>query len=134
MRSDFVALKKLYSTKKILLGDEWIESPALIRGIFGDCIYSDALLRRLHILQREHGLPEITLHQLRHTNVSMMISLGLDIKTIQARGGYSTASTPLEIYGHLFKKRDEQIAKDIYNIATKNKTDDKRTTKAIKNR
>ena len=51
-----------------------------------------------------------------------MISLGLDIKTIQARGGYSTASTPLEIYGHLFEKHDKEIAKDIYKSATKNKT------------
>lgn len=56
----------------------------------------------------------ITLHQLRHTNVSAMIALGLDIKTIQERGGYSNASTPLEIYGHLFKDKDEQIAAELY--------------------
>lgn len=121
IRPDLVSLKRLYSEKKLLLGSEWNESPALIRGLFGKPVYGSELLKALHRLQHENNLKQITLHQLRHTNVSIMISLGLDIKTIQARGGYSTASTPLEIYGHLFEKHDKEIAKDIYKSATKTK-------------
>jgi site-specific recombinase XerD len=65
------------------------------------------------------GLKRITLHQLRHTNVSIMISMGLDIKTIQSRGGYSNATTPLNIYGHLFNRDDKSVADGIADIAQK---------------
>lgn len=118
MYADFVTLAAFYSEQKLRLGPEWIDSPALIRGVFGDPMYGGLPLRHLHDFQKKHGLKEITLHQLRHTNVSAMISLGLDIKTIQERGGYSNASTPLEIYGHLFKEQDEKIAADIFDIMT----------------
>lgn len=114
MKKDFIALYAFYSERKLALGSEWIDSPAVIRGDFGDPLYGGLPLRHLNAFQEEHGLKKITLHQLRHTNVSAMIALGLDIKTIQERGGYSNASTPLEIYGHLFNKQDQQIAADIY--------------------
>lgn len=114
MRADFVTLAGLYSERKLLFGKEWFDSPAVIRGVYGRPLSGTDLLDHLHKLQDEHGLRRITLHQLRHTNVSAMIALGLDIKTIQERGGYSNATTPLEIYGHLFKDRDEQIAAEIF--------------------
>ena len=114
MRADFVTLAALYSERKIVLGKDWYDSPALIRGVYGRPLSGTDLLAHLYKLQDKHGMRRITLHQLRHTNVSAMIALGLDIKTIQERGGYSNASTPLEIYGHLFKDKDEQIAAELY--------------------
>lgn len=118
MKKDFVSLASFYSERKLLLQAEWIDSPAVIRGEFGDPLYGGLPLRHLNAFQKKYGLKKITLHQLRHTNVSAMISLGLDIKTIQERGGYSNASTPLEIYGHLFNEQDQKVTADIYDQMT----------------
>lgn len=118
IRQDFVQLRKLYSDMKVALGDEWTDSHAVIQGPFGGPMYHASLLHHLHKLQDQHGLRRITLHQLRHTNVTIMISLGLDIKTIQQRGGYSNATTPLEIYGHVFEQKDREIAEKLFEKAS----------------
>jgi integrase len=121
MAKDFVTLRAFYAESKLMLRGEWIDSPALIKGRFGEPMYATNPLEHLHKLQDANGLKRITLHQLRHTNVSIMINMGLDIKTIQARGGYSNATTPLEIYGHLFRKNDSDIADQIAEMASKKK-------------
>lgn len=120
IKSDIVKLISYYSDQSLLLKDEWHSSTALFRGPFGEPIATTQPLKKLHQFQDEHGLKRITLHQLRHTNVSIMISMGLDIKTIQERGGYSNSNTPLNIYGHLFRNQDSQITENLYNAATQN--------------
>lgn len=119
LKPDIIKLMSFYSDRAIALGNEWHPSTALFRGPLGKPICPSQPLKRLNRLQAKHGLKRITLHQLRHTNVSIMISMGLDIKTIQERGGYSNSSTPLNIYGHLFRNQDARIAQDLYNAATK---------------
>ena len=46
-----------------------------------------------------------------------MIALGLDIKSIEQRGGYSNATTPLNRYGHIYDTDSGTIADAIYNKA-----------------
>ena len=121
VKKDIVKLIAYYSEQALMLRDEWHASTALFRGTFGRPIGTTQPLKKLHALQDKCGLKRITLHQLRHTNVSIMISMGLDLKTIQERGGYSNSSTPLNIYGHLFRNQDSQIAENLYNLATKTK-------------
>ena len=120
MRADFVTLFGFYSEHKLMLGADWYDSPAVIRGVHGRPLSGADLLEHLYRFEDEAGLKRVTLHQLRHTNVSAMIALGLDIKVIQERGGWSNASTPMEIYGHLFKEQDEQVASDILTTMSAN--------------
>ena len=120
MRSDFVTLFGFYSERKLMLGADWYDSPAVIRGVHGRPLSGADLLEHLYRFEAEAGLKRVSLHQLRHTNVSAMIALGLDIKVIQERGGWSNASTPMEIYGHLFKEQDEQVASDILTTMSAN--------------
>jgi integrase len=54
------------------------------------------------------GLPEgFTYHDLRHYLASLLIASGADIKTVQTRLRHATASTTLDIYGHLWPHADE---------------------------
>lgn len=119
MRADLVTLAAVYSERKLLFGSEWFDSPALIRGVHGRPLSGTDLLEHLYKFQSEHGLRRITLHQLRHTNVSAMIALGLPIKTIQEQGGWSTPAMIFNVYGHQFEERDERIASDIYNTMSR---------------
>jgi integrase len=62
------------------------------------------------------GLPEITLHGLRHTHASQLIDAGVDIVTISKRLGHATPDVTLRVYAHLFH-RDEDKAAAAINAA-----------------
>lgn len=51
-----------------------------------------------------HGLPKITLHQVRHTSISYLINKGVDVKMIADRAGHKSTRTTEEIYSHIFEK------------------------------
>lgn len=55
-------------------------------------------------------LPEISLHGLRHTSATLLISQNVDVKEVSSRLGHSTTSTTLDIYTHALKKRDEEAS------------------------
>ena len=50
---------------------------------------------------RDVGLPEIGVHGLRHSYVSLAWHLGMDIMTIQREGGYANFETVNKVYMHL---------------------------------
>lgn len=51
----------------------------------------------------EHGIDFVGVHGLRHTNASVMLSLGIVDKVAMARGGWSTNVTMKQIYQHVFQ-------------------------------
>jgi integrase len=51
---------------------------------------------------RRAGLRHVSFHSLRHTNASMRIAAGQNIKYIQTQLGHSSINVTLDIYGHLF--------------------------------
>jgi hypothetical protein len=54
------------------------------------------------------GLPEgFRFHDLRHYFASMLIAAGLDVKVVQARLRHASATTTLNVYGHLWPDSDE---------------------------
>lgn len=55
-------------------------------------------------------LPEITLHELRHTSASVLIAQGLDVQTVAARLGHADSVTTLKIYSHAFTERDRDAS------------------------
>jgi integrase len=55
-------------------------------------------------------LPDLTPHGLRHTAASLAIASGADVKVIQTMLGHKDASMTLDIYGHLFPDRLDEVA------------------------
>ncbi len=56
------------------------------------------------------GMPDVTLHSLRHTHASHLIAAGVDVLTISRRLGHSSPKITLDIYGHLFPNTDDRAA------------------------
>ena len=48
------------------------------------------------------GLRQVSFHSLRHSNASMRIQSGQNIKYIQTQMGHASINITLDIYGHLF--------------------------------
>lgn len=60
----------------------------------------------------KHRLPSVSIHSLRHTNATLMIASGVDIRTVSKRLGHAQTSTTTNIYTHAIRTADE-IASDV---------------------
>lgn len=75
------------------------------------------------------GLPEgFRYHDLRHYFASLLISDGVDVKTVQARLRHASAKTTLDTYGHLWPDRDESTRATIGAVFTARQTEQGRNT------
>ncbi len=56
------------------------------------------------------GVPDMHPHELRHTAASLTIASGADIKVVQQMLGHKSATMTLDLYGHLFPDRLDEVA------------------------
>ena len=69
-----------------------------------------------HNFIQSNNLPQISIHGLRHTNASIMISSGVPITTTAKRLGHSTSATTSKIYAHAIASADAAAASAIQAI------------------
>ncbi len=60
---------------------------------------------------RRAVLPDLQLHDLRHTFASALIKQGESIKYVQTVMGHASAQTTLDVYGHLFEAGGQDAAR-----------------------
>lgn len=75
---------------------------------------------RIYNAEHEDKLPDITLHGLRHTSATLLISQNVDVKTVSRRLGHAETSTTMNIYAHALEKRDT-VASDSLGALFKEK-------------
>ena len=59
---------------------------------------------------RKAGLPKYRFHLLRHSNASLRIEAGQNIKYIQSQLGHSSIQVTMDIYGHLMNPVNNEEA------------------------
>ena len=57
--------------------------------------------RSFKLILKRAGLPDIRLHDLRHTCATLMLCEGVHIKLVQELLGHATVSITLDTYSHL---------------------------------
>lgn len=77
-------------------------------------IHYNTIYKNLEKICNRCGLPFVGVHGLRHTNASVMLSLGIVDKVAMARGGWSSKETMERIYQHIFSS-DKQAADSAIN-------------------
>ena len=65
---------------------------------------------------KEHNMPPIRFHDLRHSCASFLFSQGVSLKEIQAWLGHSTIGTTANIYTHLDENNKLSSANAILSI------------------
>ena len=84
-------------------GDLLQEDDYLFRQPNGDPMVPTTFTFRFKKILKQNGLPEnLSVHSLRHTTASLLISQGVDVRTVASVLGHSQASTTLDIYAHAF--------------------------------
>ena len=66
----------------------------------------DIYLNWLRKVLTKANLTQVTLHSLRHTNISLQLMAGIDAKTVAGRVGHSQTSTTTDIYSHFLHTSD----------------------------
>ncbi|MYS25175.1 Site-specific recombinase XerD [Streptomyces sp. DvalAA-14] len=56
----------------------------------------------------------VTPHKLRHTAASLAIASGADVNVVQTMLGHKSASMTLDVYGHLFPDRLDEVSKKMH--------------------
>ena len=69
----------------------------------GQPLRPEYVLRRLHTLTAETGLPRIRVHDLRHFAATTMLSSQVPLAMASKAMRHSTLSTTTEVYGHLLR-------------------------------
>ena len=86
-------------------GGELEEEDYLFRQPGGDPMVPSTFTFRFKKILREGNLPDnLNVHSLRHTNASMLIAQGVDVRTVAGLLGHAQPSTTLDIYSHAFDK------------------------------
>ena len=74
----------------------------------------ETIRRHVHLICKRAGIPDTTVHGLRHTNAAVMIALGIVDKYAMARNGWTSNYAFKQIYGYVFPEGADE-ADDLIN-------------------
>lgn len=65
-----------------------------------------------HLIKHDAAadVPRIRVHDLRHSHASLLINMGVSPLVISERLGHEKVSTTLDIYGHLYPSKQEEVS------------------------
>jgi len=110
-----VAMLTDYKQRRIaeylLLGKEFSEAELAFCRPDGQPIIPDCITKYWRRFADRIGMPEIRLHDARHTHATMMIKSGVNIKVVQERMRHTRIETTLGIYSHVLPGMQEEAAK-----------------------
>ena len=87
---------------KELMGDEYYDFNLVIATSYGTPKGDEYLRKQLRKLIKEHNLPEIVFHSLRHSSITYKLKLnGGDIKSVQGDSGHSQVDMVTNVYSHI---------------------------------
>lgn len=67
-------------------------------------------------------LPDLRVHDLRHTAASLAIAAGADVKVLQRMLGHASAAMTLDVYGGLLDDRLDQVADAVETMTAQART------------
>lgn len=108
--------KAWYDTQRENWGDQWEDSDRLFVQETGKPINPSTIHFWLKKMLKKANLPDVTLHSLRHTNITLQIAAGVPLTTVAGRAGHSRVSTTSDIYSHFIRTSDEAAATAIEDI------------------
>ncbi|MGC5020934.1 site-specific integrase [Micromonospora sp. DT47] len=86
--------------ERLAAGSSWAENSLVFSTSLGTPIEPRNLTRHFYSIRSRAGLPEIRFHDLRHTCLTLLLSLGTPPHIAQAIAGHSHVDVTMMIYAH----------------------------------
>lgn len=90
--------------QSIRLGSKWVNTDRLFTKWNGEPMGMRSPYKFFEKFCKRTGMRFVNIHSFRHFNASVLISNGVDVKTVQGCLGHSSAVTTLNIYAHSFQE------------------------------
>ena len=93
---------------RLLAGSRWVDSGYVFTTTVGTPLDGPAVTKHLHRFLARAGLPDLTLHDLRHVYGSTLVADGVSLKVVAELLGHQDAALTLRTYSHALPetKRD----------------------------
>lgn len=82
----------------------------------GNPIYPRNFIRHFKSVLKEAGLPDIRVHDLRHSHASLLLASGVNPKLVQERLGHSSITLTMDTYSHVIPSLQEEVARRIDDL------------------
>lgn len=102
--------------ERLKMGDRWEVSDRIFTQDDGKPIHPDTITGWFREFIANTDLPQITVHSLRHTNITLLIAAGVPLRTVSYRAGHAQTSTTENIYAHAIRTADEMAADALDDI------------------
>lgn len=108
--------------KKEYVGEDWYygnnehEEDFVFTQKDGKAIYPKTISKQFQKIIKRNNLKKITFHGLRHTNTTMLISSGINVRSISNRLGHSRTSTTTDFYAHALESVERESANVFQDI------------------
>jgi len=113
-----IAWKKKQDYEKDALGSEYQDYNLVICGATGFPVEHSSIQADFRKLIKEHDLPEVVFHSLRHSSITYKLKLnGGDIKAVQGDSGHSQTAMVTDVYSHILdddRRMNAQLFEDAF--------------------
>lgn len=106
----FIEAKKREERNRALFGENYIENEYVFKWDNGKPYAPDYITRKFKQILAKYDLPEIRLHDLRHSCASVMIEQGYNLKVVQSWLGHSDIQTTGNVYSHVSEGYMDTVA------------------------
>lgn len=108
------AHKARQAAERLAAGAEWVPKPLgldlVFRTPFGTPLDPDNFRQATYAVTERSGLGRWSPHELRHVAASLLIALGVPLKTISETLGHSSIRVTADVYGHLLDESRSEAA------------------------
>lgn len=105
-----IEYKQWWDDEKYIRNDLWKNTDRLFCQWNGKDMANDTISHWLKNFEKKYSLEHVTLHGLRHSNITMLVTNGVDIKTVSQKVGHSSVQTTLNIYSHYTQESDRKAS------------------------
>ena len=84
----------------------------------GDYLKPDSVTAKACLIAKKAGLSDTSIHTLRHSHGSQLLSAGVPLPTVSKRLGYSSVYVTSTVYSHAMTK-DETAAAETWDQSIK---------------
>lgn len=102
--------KNLQNERQKLMGNYYVQSDYVCTWQDGNVISPNYLTRTFKSVISKSNLPQIRLHDLRHSAASNLLDMGFSVVQVADWLGHSSSATTLNFYAHAEKRSKMEIA------------------------
>ncbi|MFB9330116.1 tyrosine-type recombinase/integrase [Paenibacillus aurantiacus] len=102
--------KRLVAAEKLSAGGVYEDNDLVVATSIGTPLGPRNMLRTFYRLISEAELPELTIHDLRHTHATLLLKQGVHPKIVSERLGHASVKITLDLYSHLLPNMQKETA------------------------